>query len=68
MTVSRRAFVAATVERRLLTQGHKGEGCKTHPHASFTPDGKGIVFSSSRFGTEDIFLVDIPEWKSLPTV
>ncbi|MCP4645758.1 MAG: hypothetical protein GY851_35260 [bacterium] len=55
-----------TGERRLLTQGHLGEGCKTHPHPSFTPDGKGVAFNSSRKGTEDIMLVTIPEWESLP--
>ena len=56
-----------TGERRLLTQGHLGEGCKTHPHPSFTSDSKGIVFNSSRNGNEDIFLVEIPDdWQSLP--
>jgi oligogalacturonide lyase len=57
---------ADTSERRLLTQGHLSKGFDTHPHASFTPDNKGIVFSSSRNGAEDIFLVDMPEWESLP--
>ena len=56
---------AASGERRLLTQGHQGEGHNTHPHASFTPDSKGIVFNSSKSGHEDIYLVDIPEWDSL---
>ncbi|MBN2308999.1 MAG: hypothetical protein JXR94_08520 [Candidatus Hydrogenedentes bacterium] len=55
-----------TGERRLLTQGHNGEGFGTHPHPSFTPDGAAVVFNSSRNQTEDIFLVDIPEWDSLP--
>jgi oligogalacturonide lyase len=57
---------ADTNERRLLTQGHLGKGCDTHPHASFTPDSKSIVFSSSKNGTDDIFLVEIPKWDSLP--
>ena len=58
---------ADTGERRLLTQGHLGEGCGTHPHASFTTDSKSVVFNSSRNGTEDIFLAEIPEdWESLP--
>jgi oligogalacturonide lyase len=56
----------ATGERRLLTQGHNGEGFDTHPHASFTPDGKAIVFNSSKLGSEDVMLVEIPEWDSLP--
>ena len=53
-------------ERRLLTQGHLGQGFQTHPHPSFTPDGAGVVFSSSRNGAEHVFLVAIPEWESLP--
>ena len=46
----------ATGERRLLTQGHQGRGFKTHPHASFTPDSRGIVFASSHFESDDILL------------
>lgn len=57
---------AATNERRLLTQGHLGKGFDTHPHASFTLDNKAVVFSSSKNGSEDIFLVELPEWESLP--
>jgi len=53
-------------ERRLLTQGHLGKGFATHPHASFTPNNASVVFSSSRNGNEDIFMVDLPEWESLP--
>lgn len=56
----------ATGERRLLTQGHRANDINTHPHPSFTPDGKAVVFSSSRNGTEDVFLVEIPAWGSLP--
>ena len=56
----------ATQERRLLTQGHNGEGFQTHPHPSFTPDGKAVVFNSSHNGTEDICLAEIPEWTTLP--
>jgi len=55
-----------TNERRLLTQGHLGEGFSTHPHPSFSPDSRSVVFSSSKNGSEDIFLVDLPEWESLP--
>jgi len=55
-----------TGERRLLTQGHNTKGVDSHPHASFTPDSKGIVFTSSKFGNADVFLVGIPEWESLP--
>jgi oligogalacturonide lyase len=56
----------ATGERRLLTQGHLGEGGTNHPHASFTPDSKSVVFTSSRGGTDDIYLVDLPDWETLP--
>jgi oligogalacturonide lyase len=56
----------ATGERRLLTQGHLGKGFATHPHPSFTPDGKGVVFTSSRSGVESVFLVDLPAFESLP--
>lgn len=56
----------ATKERRLLTQGHLGKGFQTHPHASFSPDGRGIVFTSSRNSTEDIFFVELPPWETLP--
>lgn len=58
---------AKSRERRLLTQGHLGEGMKTHPHASFTPDSKGIVFNSSRDGHDNLFCVMLPDdWDSLP--
>jgi len=46
-------------ERRLLTQGHLGQGFET-------PDGAGVVFSSSRNGAEHVFLAAIPQWTSLP--
>lgn len=54
-------------ERRLLTQGHTTGEFKTHPHGSFTPDSRGIVFNSSRNGTADIFLAELPAWESLPS-
>ncbi len=57
---------AVSGERRLLTQGHTSGEHKTHPHASFTPDSRGIVFNSSRNGTADVFLVMLPDWKNLP--
>lgn len=56
----------AVKERRLLTQGHLGHGFDTHPHGSFTPDGQGIVFTSSRSGSEDVVLVEVSDWESLP--
>lgn len=54
---------ARSGERTLLTQSHNGEGFGTHPHASFTPDSRGIVFNSSKNGHEDIFLVMLPKGK-----
>lgn len=53
-------------ERRLLSQGHKHAALSTHPHASFTPDSRGIVFNSVRFGAQDILVAELPEWQSLP--
>jgi oligogalacturonide lyase len=53
-------------ERRLLTQGHNTKGIDSHPHASFTPDSQGILFNSSKNGSEQIFLAQIPEWGDLP--
>lgn len=55
-----------TNERRLLTQGHLGAGFDTHPHASFTPDNKAVVFTSSRFGAENILMAELPDWNTLP--
>lgn len=54
-----------TKERKLLTQGHNGEGFKTHPHASFTPDGNGLVFNSSKYGKNQIFYMPLPDWEML---
>lgn len=52
-------------ERRLLTQGHQGKGFTNHPHGSFTPDKRGIVFTSSKQGSEDVVLVELPKWDQL---
>jgi oligogalacturonide lyase len=54
-------------QRRLLTQGHLDKGHDTHPHPSFTPDNKAVVFNSSRGGIESILMAEMPEdWDSLP--
>lgn len=54
-------------EKRLLVKGKIKNNVKVHPHASFTPDSKGIVFNSSAFGMEEIHLVILPEnFESLP--
>jgi oligogalacturonide lyase len=57
---------AETKERRLLTQDHLGKGFDTHPHPSFTPDSKAVVFNSSRGGKDQIMAAGIPNWESLP--
>ena len=57
---------AATGERRLLTQGHRRPGFDTHPHASFTPDSRAIVFNTSAPAREAIAVVEIPLFDSLP--
>lgn len=56
---------ADTCDRKLLTQGHLGTGFKTHPHGSFTPDSKGVIFTSSKNGVENIFYVPLPDWETL---
>lgn len=54
-----------TKERKLLTQGHLSGDYKTHLHSSFTPDSKGVVFTSSKNGVENIFYMALPEWEAL---
>lgn len=55
----------ADKQRRLLTQGHLGGEYKTHPHGSFSPDGRYIVFNSSRIKSEHVFMVELPDFDSL---
>jgi oligogalacturonide lyase len=55
----------ATNERRLLSQGHKSKEINTHPHASFTPDSKAVIFNSSRDGQANIFLIELPDFAAL---
>lgn len=38
-----------------------------HPHSRFSPDGSTVVFDSDRYdGSSDVFLVEVPEFESLP--
>jgi oligogalacturonide lyase len=53
-------------ERRLLTQGHRTEEFKNHPHPSFTPDSRAVVFTSSFPGRQCLALVRLPKWETLP--
>jgi WD40 repeat protein len=55
----------ATNERRLLSRGYKSNKHNTHPHASFTPDSKAIIFNSSRDGSANIYLIEIPDFSAL---
>lgn len=54
-----------TKERKLLTQGHTSGDHNTHPHGSFTPDNRGLVFNSSRNGVPEILYAPLPDWKML---
>ena len=47
-------------KRRLLTQGHRPDGAKSHQHQSLRPNGKQVLFVSSKFGNWDLMTVDIP--------
>jgi len=35
-----------------------GDDQRCHPHPSFTPDGRQVVFTSNRTGTSNIYLTD----------
>ncbi len=56
----------ADKERRLLTGTHVSEGFKTHPHGSFTPDSRALVFNSSKRGAAEVMYAPLAEWESLP--
>jgi len=57
---------AAAGQRRLLTRGHVANGIECHPHPSFTPDSKSVIFTSARSGREHVWQAMLPEWESLP--
>lgn len=46
-------------KRQLLTQGHRPAGARSHQHPSVSPDGKRVLFVSSKFGHWDLMTVDI---------
>lgn len=50
----------ASGRRRLLTQGHRPDGATSHQHQSVSPDGKRILFVSSKFGNWDLMTVEVP--------
>lgn len=33
----------------------------SHPHPSFSPDGKRVIYTSDRTGTSQVYIVDVPE-------
>jgi oligogalacturonide lyase len=39
---------------------HKGNRQVTHPHPSFTPDGKQVLFSADAEGEPALYLADLP--------
>jgi oligogalacturonide lyase len=47
-------------KRRLLTDNHRPRGATNHPHPSISPDGKRVLFVSSRFGSWDLMTVELP--------
>jgi len=57
---------AANGERRLLVGGYPANAFDTRPHPTFTPDGKGVVFSCSRDGKEHVHMAALPRFESLP--
>ena len=34
----------------------------SHPHPSFSPDGKRVIYTSDRTGVSQIYVVDVPVW------
>jgi len=35
-----------------------GDDQRCHPHPSFTPDGRGVIFTSNRTGSSNVYLTD----------
>lgn len=33
----------------------------SHPHPSFSPDGKRVIYTSDRTGTSQIYVADVPD-------
>jgi oligogalacturonide lyase len=55
---------AATVHRRLARHDsswkvHKGNRQVTHPHPSFTPDQRAVLFTSDRDGEPALYLAEL---------
>ena len=41
---------------------------ESHPHPRFTPDGRKVVYTSNFSGYCNVYLADVPEFDSLPSV
>lgn len=41
---------------------------RLHAHARFSPDGRYVLFTSDPLGYANVFLVEVPEFESLPTL
>jgi Tol biopolymer transport system component len=35
-----------------------GDDQRCHPHPSFTPNGRQVIFTSNRTGTSNVYLTD----------
>ena len=44
------------------SQSANGKPDWTHPHPSFSPDGRRVVYNSDRTGIPQVHLVKVPEW------
>jgi oligogalacturonide lyase len=45
---------------------HAWDADSPHPHSRFSPDGTTVVFDSDPTGDGDVFLVDVPDFETLP--
>jgi oligogalacturonide lyase len=43
----------------------KNHQYKFEPNVHFSPDGKWIIFRANFEGKEDVYAVEVDEWKSL---
>lgn len=53
-------------ERRLLAGVGREEVSRVEPNPSFTPDGRGVLMKSDRFGSGEIVLTQLPDFTALP--
>jgi oligogalacturonide lyase len=41
---------------------------QSHPHPRFTSDGKKVLYTTNVSGYCNVYLVDVPEFESLPAI